>query len=66
MTVQGIGASLSNIVAGWLTKEGGYGLAYWVHGGVALIAIAVFVYGKRSITPEKDVGVEKHSGTLLH
>lgn len=55
MTVQGIGASLSNIVAGWLTKEGGYGLAYWVHGGVALIAIAVFFYGRREIVPERRV-----------
>ncbi|MGV2099470.1 MFS transporter [Rhizobium sp. 21-4511-3d] len=53
MTVQGIGASLSNIVAGWLTKEGGYGLAYWVHGLAALAAIAVFVYGRREIVPER-------------
>jgi len=53
MTVQGIGASMSNIVAGWLTKEGGYGLAYWVHGGVALAAIAVFVYGRREIVPQR-------------
>ena len=53
MTVQGIGASSSNIVAGWLTKEGGYALAYWVHGGVALIAIAVFLAGRKVIAPEK-------------
>jgi Major Facilitator Superfamily len=53
MTVQGIGASLSNVVAGWLTAEGGYSLAYWVHGGVAAIALAVFVYGRRSIAPER-------------
>ncbi len=53
MTIQGIGASLSNIVAGWLTKEGGYGLAYWVHGLAALAAIAVFVYGWREIVPER-------------
>lgn len=51
MTVQGIGASLSNIVAGWLTARGGYGLAYWVHGGVALLALAIFVVGYRSIAP---------------
>lgn len=31
----GIGASSSNVVAGWLTDIGDHGLAYWVHGGVA-------------------------------
>lgn len=48
MTVQGIGASLSNVVAGWLTDFGGYGLAYWVHGCVAL---ALFVLGRHDIAP---------------
>jgi MFS family permease len=52
ITVQGIGASLSNIVAGWLTAKGGYGLAYWVHGSIALLALAIFVVGHRSIAPQ--------------
>jgi len=51
MTVQGIGASLSNIVAGWLTDLGGYGLAYWVHGGVAILAVVGFLIGRNSIAP---------------
>lgn len=51
MTVQGIGASLSNVVAGWLTGVGGYGLAYWVHGGVAAIALAAFLLGRKNIAP---------------
>ena len=51
MTVQGIGASLSNVVAGSLTDLGGYGLAYWVHGGVALVALALFVWGRHDIAP---------------
>lgn len=51
MTVQGIGASLSNVVAGWLTNLGGYGLAYWVHGGVAALAVAAFLVGQKSIAP---------------
>ncbi len=51
MTVQGIGASLSNVVAGWLTDRGGYGLAYWVHGGVALFALALFMLGREAIAP---------------
>lgn len=49
MTVQGIGASLSNVVAGWLTDLGGYSLAYWAHGGVALMALATFLVGRRAI-----------------
>ncbi|MDV4156653.1 MFS transporter [Rhizobium brockwellii] len=59
MTVQGIGASLSNIVAGWLTNIGGYELAYWVHGGVALLAVLAFCAGKKSIAPaaKNDIGV---------
>lgn len=51
MTVQGIGASLSNVVAGWLTDRGGYGLAYWVHGGVALFALALFMLDREAIAP---------------
>jgi MFS family permease len=58
MTVQGIGASLSNVVAGWLTNIGGYGLAYWVHGGVAVLAVAAFFSGYKSIAPaqKNDIG----------
>jgi hypothetical protein len=57
MTVQGIGASLSNVVAGWLTNEGGYSLAYWVHGGVAIFALALFIAGRDVIAPAKTAGV---------
>ena len=53
MTVQGIGASLSNVVAGWLTNVGGYALAYWVHGGVAALAVAAFLAGRKSIAPSQ-------------
>ena len=53
MTVQGIGASLSNVVAGWLTGMGGYGLAYWVHGGMATFALAVFLAGRHAIAPHR-------------
>jgi MFS family permease len=54
MTVQGIGASFSNVVAGWLTDFGGYGLAYWVHGGIAALALAVFVIGRNAIAPSRN------------
>jgi MFS family permease len=53
MTVQGVGASLSNVVAGWLTNQGGYSLAYWVHGGVAVFALALFIFGREAIAPAK-------------
>ncbi|MGV2187332.1 MFS transporter, partial [Rhizobium rhizogenes] len=56
--VRGIGTSLSNVVAGWLTNIGGYGLAYWVHGGVAAFAAAAFFAGYKSIAPtqKNDIG----------
>jgi len=53
MTMQGIGASLSNLVAGWLTDLGGYGLAYWVHGGIAAFAMVSFIVGRKAIVPER-------------
>lgn len=52
MTVQGIGASLSNGVAGWLTTEGGFGLSHMVGGGIAAIAIILFVMFRRDIVPK--------------
>lgn len=53
MTVQGIGASTSNVVAGWLTGMGGYALAYWAHGGIAALAVAAFLIGRKAIAPEQ-------------
>ncbi|MCF1448435.1 MFS transporter [Agrobacterium vitis] len=52
MTVQGIGASSSNVVAGWLTQEGGYSLAYFVHGGIAALALLLFVFNHKQVAPE--------------
>lgn len=53
MTIQGIGASMSNIVAGWLTDQGGYSLAYFVHGGVAVFALLLFLFGASAIAPRQ-------------
>ncbi|MBB4237724.1 MFS transporter [Rhizobium esperanzae] len=58
MTVQGIGASFSNIVAGTLTDIGGYGLAYWVHGGVAALAFAAFLIGRDNIAPSQKIDID--------
>lgn len=55
MTVQGIGASLSNVVAGWLVGEGGYALSHMVGGGVALVAFAVFWMYRKEIAPPQEV-----------
>jgi hypothetical protein len=51
MTVQGIGASLSNVVAGWLVTQGGYGVSHFVGGGVAALALALFVIFRQRIFP---------------
>ena len=51
MTVQGVGASLSNVVAGWLVTTGGYGLSHLVGGGVAFIALALFLAFRHQIVP---------------
>lgn len=51
MTMQGIGASLSNVVAGWLVTEGGYGASHFLGGGVALLAVALFLACRSRIVP---------------
>jgi MFS family permease len=51
MTVQGIGASTSNIVAGWLVQNHGFALAYWVHGGIAVLALVPFLLWRHSVAP---------------
>ena len=51
MTVQGIGASLSNVVAGWLVTQGGYGLSHYVGGAVAAIGLALFFVFRTQIFP---------------
>lgn len=52
MTVQGIGASLSNVVAGWLVTKGGYPLSHLVAAGIALVAFAVFLVYRKDIAPK--------------
>lgn len=57
MTVQGIGASLSNGVAGWLTTVGGYALSHLVGGGIAAIAIVLFLIFRNDIAPHRQGNV---------
>ncbi|RYE63370.1 MAG: MFS transporter, partial [Rhizobiaceae bacterium] len=57
MTVQGLGASLSNVVAGYVVSQGGYAVSHLVGGGVALIAVAVFAIYHKEIAPsQKSIG----------
>ena len=55
MTIQGIGASLSNGVAGWLTTIGGYALSHLVGGGIAAIAIITFLVFRNDIVPKEEI-----------
>ena len=56
MTMQGVGASLSNVGAGYLVTQGGYGLSHLVGGGVALVAVALFAVFRRRIVPPAPTG----------
>lgn len=65
MTMQGIGASLSNVVAGWLVTVGGYGLSHFVGGGVSVVALALFFLFRRQIikSPGEESGTHVHSSS---
>ncbi|WP_167304296.1 MFS transporter [Agrobacterium fabrum] len=54
MMVQGIGASFSNVVAGWLVTKGGYSLSHLIGGGIAAIAIGLFLFYRNEIAPKQD------------
>jgi MFS family permease len=56
MTVQGVGASLSNVVAGALVTRGGYDFSHLVSGGVAVGAIVLFLLWRRHIVRQPDWG----------
>ncbi|WP_394646958.1 MFS transporter [uncultured Sphingomonas sp.] len=43
MTVQGVGASLSPAIGGWLAQELGYRTAFWVLGSFALASLALWI-----------------------
>ena len=43
MTVQGLGASLSPAIGGWIAQEIGYGAAFMILGGFALGSLALWI-----------------------
>ena len=51
MTVQGVGATFSNVFAGWIVSGHGYGMSHFIGAGVALAALAVFLLFSRTIAP---------------
>ncbi|KAB8044207.1 MFS transporter [Janthinobacterium aquaticum] len=53
MTVQGIGAASSNVVAGYLTTRFGYPVAYLAHGAVALAALAAMLPALRGASRQQ-------------
>jgi MFS family permease len=42
-TVQGLGASLSPAIGGWLAQELGYRVAFFVLGSFALVSVALWL-----------------------
>ncbi|WP_028965136.1 MFS transporter [Sphingomonas phyllosphaerae] len=43
MTVQGVGASLSPAIGGWLAQELGYHIAFYILGSFALVSVALWI-----------------------
>jgi MFS family permease len=43
MTVQGVGASLSPAIGGWLAQAIGYRAAFYILGSFALISLALWI-----------------------
>ncbi|WP_343525777.1 MFS transporter [Sphingomonas sp.] len=43
MTVQGVGASLSPAIGGWLAQELGYQMAFYILGGFAVASLALWI-----------------------
>jgi MFS family permease len=51
MTIQGIGASLSPAIGGWIAQELGYGPMFLVLGGFAAVSVALWVAFASSLKP---------------
>jgi MFS family permease len=43
MTIQGLGASLSPAIGGWLAQELGYHVAFYILGSFALASLALWI-----------------------
>jgi len=43
MTIQGVGASLSPAIGGWLAQELGYHIAFYILGGFAVASLGLWI-----------------------
>ncbi|WP_294194361.1 MFS transporter [uncultured Sphingomonas sp.] len=62
MTVQGVGASLSPAIGGWLAQELGYRTAFWVLGSFALASLALWIVFAGVV---RDACAKAESGTAV-
>jgi MFS family permease len=51
MTVQGLGASLSPAIGGWIAQEIGYSAMFLILGSFALGSIAIWIYFGATLKP---------------
>lgn len=51
MTIQGVGASLSPAIGGWLAQELGYQTAFYILGSFAVVSVALWVGFARTLRP---------------
>lgn len=53
MTMQGVGASLSNVVAGSIVSEYGYSASHLAGGAVAVVAVLIFLRWRNAIVVDR-------------
>ncbi|KMO80422.1 Major Facilitator Superfamily protein [Mycolicibacterium obuense] len=63
MTMQGVGASLSNVVAGSVVSGYGYQASHLLSAAIAVVAVAIFLRFRRSIAPERSDATDAASAT---
>ena len=51
MTMQGLGASLSPALGGWIAQDLGYGVTFLVLGGFALVSVLLWVGFAATVKP---------------
>jgi MFS family permease len=58
MTIQGLGASLSPALGGWLAQLFGYHVVFLILGSFALISLALWLGFHRTLRPACDIAPE--------
>lgn len=58
MTIQGVGASLSPAIGGWLAQELGYHVAFYILGGFALASLGLWIGFARTLRPACSGGAQ--------